>query len=280
MPSTPGRPCARLIASLAVVVAAARCAGVPETPTGPSPVLVRGTSPQVGAPPPAAGLPAPNALGSTRFLAFGDSLTCGVQSSFDADLMFHTTCAGYPTTLDGILENTFLSQDFTVHNHGAPGELASNAVSTGRFLQAVAAERPQGVLLLEGINDLNNGRSIAVTVSALQQMVEAARLYNATVLVATMFQTCVSVSPSGVVRQNAWDKIADFNAAIRAMASGRQNVYVVDLFPVFGNNCGPDGGVGLLGGDGLHPSPSGYGVMASAFATALRDRFPVRGSFQ
>jgi lysophospholipase L1-like esterase len=95
-----------------------------------------------------------------------------------------------------------------------------------------------------------------------------------------MFQTCVSVSPTGVVRQNSADLIVPFNAAIRSMAAGRQNVYVVDLYAVFGNNCGPDGGVGLLGGDGLHPSPNGYSVMASAFSQAIRDRFAVRGSFQ
>jgi lysophospholipase L1-like esterase len=99
-------------------------------------------------------------------------------------------------------------------------------------------------------------------------------------LIATMFQTCVSVSPTGVVRQNSADEIVAFNAAIRSMAAGRQNVYVVDLYPVFGNNCGPNGGVALLGGDGLHPSPDGYTVMASTFAQAIRDRFAVRGSFQ
>jgi lysophospholipase L1-like esterase len=64
------------------------------------------------------------------------------------------------------------------------------------------------------------------------------------------------------------------------MAAGRQNVYVVDLYAVFGNNCGPDGGVNLLGGDGLHPSPNGYSVMTSTFAAAIRDRFAVRGSLQ
>ncbi len=64
------------------------------------------------------------------------------------------------------------------------------------------------------------------------------------------------------------------------MATGRQNVHVVDLYPAFGDNCGPDGGVALLGGDGLHPNPSGYSVIATTFANVLRSVFAVRGSFQ
>ena len=121
---------------------------------------------------------------------------------------------------------------------------------------------------------------IGATVNALSQMIDTARVYNTTVLVATMFQTCVSVSPTGVVRQNSADRIVAFNSAIRSMAAGRQNVYVVDLFAAFGDNCGPDGGVGLLGGDGLHPTASGYSVLASTYANAMASIFQVRGSFE
>jgi lysophospholipase L1-like esterase len=65
------------------------------------------------------------------------------------------------------------------------------------------------------------------------------------------------------------------------MAAGRQNVHVVDLFAAFGTqNCGPDGGIGILGGDGLHPNPSGYSIIATQFAAAVRNVFAVRGSYQ
>jgi lysophospholipase L1-like esterase len=145
----------------------------------------------------------------------------------------------------------------------------------------MAAQRPQALLLLEGINDLNNDQSVAATVGYLQQMVELARLYNTTVFIGTMFQTCVSTSPSGQVRPNAATRINGFNSALRAMAAGRQNVHVVDLFAAFGTqNCGPDGGIGILGGDGLHPNPSGYSIIATQFAAAVRNVFAVRGSYQ
>lgn len=268
---------------LLVVFGAARCGRSPESPTGPSPVLSRGAVPQAGGPPaPSDSLPPLTVLGATRFLAFGDSITCGTPSSFD-EFSFDVLCqesSGYPQLVRGILQNVSPGQTFSVANEGRPGEWAQQAVSSGRFAQVMASLRPQGLLLLQGINDLNNSSGIGATVGALQQMVELARLYNTTVLIGTMFQTCVSTSPSGVVRTNSADRISSFNSAIRAMAAGRQNVYVVNVDTAFGNNCGPDGGVGWLGADGLHPSPSGYTALASTFASAIRDRFAVRGSYQ
>jgi lysophospholipase L1-like esterase len=278
-PTRRWRPATATLALLAL--AACGCAESPALLTAPSSVLSRGAVPQGGTPAPADILPAPNALGATRFLSYGDSITAGVTSSFDGTFLFDPVPgADYPADLDGLLEARFPLQNFTVDNRGQPGEWALQAVSTGRFSQEVAALRPQGVLLLEGINDLNNGQSISGTVAALSQLIDLARLYNGTVLISTMFQTCVSTSPTGVVRQNSADRITGFNAALRTMAAGRQNVHVVDLYAAFGDNCGPDGGVGLLGGDGLHPSDSGYARMAGTFESALRAVFPVRGSFQ
>lgn len=245
-------------------------------------MAARGGVPLGGDPPPRDSLGPINAVGATRFVAYGDSITFGVVSSFDGGLLFDPPPGyAYPGLLDGLLEAAFPSQDFTVANEGLPGEEAAHALSTGRFASVMAARRPQGLLLLEGINDLNNGVSVSAVVASLQQMVDIARVYNSTVLIGAMFQTCESTDPNtGRMRLNSTDKIVAFNAAIRSMVAGRQNVYLVDLYARFGNNCGSNGGTGLLGGDGLHPSPNGYSAMAGAFGAAIRDRFPVRGSFQ
>lgn len=267
--------------ALLLALAVAQCGRSPESLTGPSPVLSKGAVPQAGDPP-AAGdsLGSVNALGATRFMAFGDSITWGQISSFDGSILFdQLPGTEYPVQFDNQLESAFPSQNFTVTNEGVPGEWALQAISSGRFAQRMAAQRPQVLLLLDGINDLNNAQSTTATVAYLQQMVELARLYNTTVFIGTMFQTCVSDN-NGVIRQNAADRIVGFNNAVKAMAAGRQNVYVVDLYTVFGNNCGPNGGIGILGGDGLHPNPSGYSVMATAFANAVRSVFTVRGSYQ
>ncbi len=264
-----------------MAIAAGACAESPSLPTAPSSVLSRGAVPQVGTPAPNVSLPSPGALGATRFMAFGDSITFGTVSSFDGAFLFDAGLAtSYPGQLQSLLTGAFPAQGITVENKGLPGEWAAQAVSSGRFAQQMAAIRPQGLVLLQGVNDLNNAQSIGGTVAALSQMIDIARLYNTTVLVTTMFQTCPSVSPSGVVRQNAADKIVPFNSALVSMATGRLNVYVVDVYAAFGDNCGPDGGVGLLGADGLHPTPTGYSVMAGRFSAAIRDRFAVRGSFQ
>jgi lysophospholipase L1-like esterase len=228
-------------------------------------------------------LPPPTVLGATRFLAFGDSITCGTPSSFD-EFSFDILCqetSGYPQLVRSALRTVSPGQSFTVVNEGRPGEWAQQAIATGRFAQLMASVRPQGLLLLQGVNDLNNGAGVGATVAALQQMVELARLYNTTVLIGTMFQTCVSTNPvTGQIRPNAADRIVSFNAAVRAMAAGRQNVHVVNVDTAFGNNCGPDGGVGWLGADGLHPSPSGYTALAATFTSAIQTVFAVRGSYQ
>lgn len=269
------------VVALAALVAGG-CAGSPVLPTAPSSVLSRGAVPQLGAPTAGDPLPGPTALGATRFMAFGDSITYGTASSFDGAFLFDPVPGTqYPIQLDNLLEAAFATQDFTVTNEGVAGEGAVTAVTSGRFAQTMAAHRPQALLLLEGVNDLNDPEgSITPIVSALSQMIDIARLYNTTVFISTMFQSCVATRPDGTIRENAAERIVPFNAAVRAMATGRQNVYVVDMYGAFGNNCGPNGGVGLLGGDGLHPNPTGYSVMAGTFSNALRSVFTVRGSYQ
>ncbi|MGE0363586.1 MAG: SGNH/GDSL hydrolase family protein, partial [Vicinamibacterales bacterium] len=158
----------RLAGVVLLAVAAAQCGQTPTSPSTSGSVLSRGEAPQSG-PPPTGGdsLGTINALGATNYLAFGDSITWGTTSSFDGGFLFDP-CGGcsYPSQLDNLLEAAFTTQNFTVNNAGNPGEWAQQAVSSGRFQQAVNAQRPQGVLLLEGINDLNNGRSVAAVVAS------------------------------------------------------------------------------------------------------------------
>lgn len=286
----------RVVAAMCLAAVAAGCAGTAESPAGPSPVLTVGPSTQDGAAVPTPDpLPPVSALGATKFLAFGDSITCGTPGAFPMmDIAFDdvncTPPAGspqYPQMARTLLQQASPTQAIVLDNEGRPGEEVRLALS--RFTNLVAARRPQGVLLLEGINDLNNPdiysnttQRIAAVVAGLQQLIDVARVYNATVLVGTMFQTCYSENPyTGRVRENSTALIVPFNNALRAAVAGRQNVHVVDVYAAFGTgNCLPDRGTNYIGEDGLHPSPSGYSRIASTFAQAVRDRFAVRGSFQ
>jgi lysophospholipase L1-like esterase len=214
----------------------------------------------------------PTALGATRFLAFGDSITAGILSSFDGMFLYDGSSQSYPTRLQLGLNSYHSSQTFTVTNRGVAGEWALDG--SRRIQTELTTYRPQALLLLEGINDLNNGRSISSTISELGTILDVASLYEVTVFISTMHQTYESTDPTGNVRDNSNTQITAYNSAVRQVAAGRLNVYVVDMYAAFGTNRS------LVGGDGLHPTEQGYEVMATTFLQAIETAYAVRGSFQ
>src|SRR5262245_11494222 len=155
-------------------------------------------------------IPTPNqALGATRLLAFGDSITSGTISSFDGVFLSNVP-GSYPSVLTAWLNQTHAPQSFVVLNEGSPGETARNGID--RLPGVLNMHRPQVLLLLEGINDMNiNNASPAQVASNIQNMVQIARLYNCTVLVATMPQTYPSTYPDGSERSQSAEKIVPLN---------------------------------------------------------------------
>lgn len=227
---------------------------------------------------PAAIQPQPQAIGATRFLAFGDSITAGVQSSFDGMFLFDDLPGSYPSRLLPRLQAAYPAQGFSLFNEGRPGEWASDGERRLRTVLDTRAgpsvpvgNRSQALLVLEGINDMNNGVSATRAAASLAQLVQIGRLYNLTVLVATMPQTYTNTANGS---SNSQDKIVSFNTELIRLVGGLQNVRVVDLYAAFGSNRS------LIGGDGLHPTPEGYEVMATRFYDAARAQFPVRGGLQ
>ncbi len=214
----------------------------------------------------------PQALGATRFLAFGDSITYGTLSSFDGSFLINDEVGSYPRLLKGLLDANHTPAPFTVFNAGLPGERARQGVD--RMPGVLTAQRPQVVLLLEGINDMTFGDSAGQAAGNVEYMVQIARLFNCTVLVATMPQTYASIYPDGSERGQAAEKVVPFNNELRRLLSGRQNVHIVDVYAAFGSDRS------LMGNDGLHPTAAGYQRMAQTFHTRIREIFPVRGSLQ
>lgn len=247
------------------------------TPTSPStetPAVVLGTASQETPSVPASLIPTPpQALGATRFVAFGDSITAGALSEFDGGFIIGDVANAYPTVLLSMLRQYNAPQSFTVINQGVPGETAR--VGIDRLPGVLSTHRPQVVMLLEGINDLNFDVPVNQVASNVQYLVQTARLFNCTVLVATMPQTYYSVDPNtGRVRYNSTEKIVPFNTEVRRLVSGLQNVHIVDIYSAFGSDRS------LMGGDGLHPSPAGYQRMAQVYHQRISQVFPVRGSLQ
>jgi lysophospholipase L1-like esterase len=255
-----------------LIAASSGCSQSPTAPTavpsGPTVGLIPQTPPPV---PPRTHTGPLTAVGATRFVAFGDSITYGTLSSFDGIFLFDVPTHSYPARLHLGLTAYHSPQVFSVANRGVPGEGALEG--TFRIQSVLQADRPQVMLLLEGINDLNAGRSVGATIAALDTILDYAKLYNVTVLVATMFQTYEVDGPSGQ-RTNAASQVPAFNNGVRQLATGRQNVFLVDIHAAFGSNRS------LVGGDGLHPTQEGYEVMASTFLAAIEAALPVRGSFQ
>jgi lysophospholipase L1-like esterase len=268
------------LAVASVLLVSAACSQSPTAPTAlPGAAAVAGgaQTPTYG---PADIQPQPQAIGATRFLAFGDSITAGVQSSFDGLFLFDDLPGSYPSRLLPRLQGAYPAQgaSFSLINEGVPGEWASDgerrlrAVLDSRAGPSVpVGNRTQALLVLEGINDMNNGVSATRAAASLAQLVQIGRLYNLTVLVATMPQTYTNTGNGG---SNSQDKIVPFNAELIRLVGGLQNVRVVDLYAAFGSNRS------LMGGDGLHPTPEGYEVMAARFYDAARAQFPVRGGLQ
>ena len=257
----------------AVISAGAACTSTPTSPSraaqAPTIANISQEPPPV---PPRLTVTPPAALGATRFLAFGDSITFGYGSSSDGAFVFDHSGHSYPVRLRLALNQYHAPQVFSVVSDGVPGEWALDGAR--RIQASITTHRPQALLLLEGINDLGSGQSISQAASSVGRIIDVARLNNVTVLVATMPQTYVVTLSTGEVRDNAAELVPGFNTEIRRLATGRQNIYLVDLERAFGTNRA------LMSGDGLHPSESGYEVIATTFHTAIEAIFPVRGSFQ
>jgi lysophospholipase L1-like esterase len=277
-----------VVASACVVSACSTTPTGPSSTTTPGPIIsqgpLAGLYPQGSPPvPPRIAGPMPSALGATRFVAFGDSLTAGTMSSYDGSFVFDAPDWAYSVRLKLALD-TYHRGDpaqpprtYTVINEGVPGEWASGSLGGESRIQGVITQhRPQGLLLLEGINDLANERSITETVDALRRIIDRARASNVTVLIATMPQTYETCPPpvGTPCRDNARQLVPGFNQALRTMASGRQNVYIVDLYAAFGTDHA------YMGNDGLHPTEQGYELMASQFLARIETVFGIRSSFQ
>jgi lysophospholipase L1-like esterase len=277
------RRLALLVSAAAAAFLSVSCAQSPTSPTATTSGLTVGGAAQETPSLPASIIPTPpRAVAATRFVAFGDSITCGQPSVvFDSLTILDCQYTGYPERLRSMLNAYNPGQQFFVTKRGLPGERASQGEQrlTTELTELAGPSvpvslRPQVLLLLEGINDMIGGVSPTRAASSVAQMVQIAKLFNLTVLVATMPQTYYTVAPDGRIRDNAHTQITIFNTEIRRLAG--QNVHIVDLYAAFGTNAYQT----LMGDDGLHPTSAGYDVIAQRFHAAILETFPVRGSVQ
>lgn len=243
---------------LFLCLAIAGCARDSSHPTGPS----QATSSAVAV------TTAPR-LSRTSFLAFGDSLTSGEVTAPSTGVLFPSAglvvlpSAAYPTQLYHLLTDRYRDQaeTITVLNAGLGGEQADQGVA--RLSSACADAQPEAVLLLEGVNGINEGTDPIIR--ALTAMVDEAESSGRRVFIATLVPTI-----EGRQRSQSILRVEELNARIARLASA-EGAVLVDLY----KGMLPEAQT-LIGVDGLHPTEAGYKRMAELFFEAIRADLEVR----
>ena len=125
--------------------------------------------------------------------------------------------------------------------------------------------RPRAIVLYEGDNDLEEGKSPARVAGEVAEFLQRVRVALPLARV-----VCLSVKPSPA-RWRLVDKVRETNALLEAVVSRDTMATFVDVFtPMLGANGRPR--PELFGPDSLHMTPAGYAVWRSALAPALPRR--------
>lgn len=201
-------------------------------------------------------------LTRTKFLAFGDSITAGVVRL--VPLLMLGLPDAYPAKVEQMLRTRYPSQDILVANYGQGGETASEGVA--RLPGVLAAEQPEVLLLLEGVNNISRTSTLSIA-NNLRTMVSMARANNVDVIIATLTPVGPPYTNS---RPTAADNVRNVNERIAIIAAEFGLGEPVDLYGLF------QADMSLLGSDGLHPTADGYTRIAEAFTDAIVRRYDQR----
>jgi lysophospholipase L1-like esterase len=207
--------------------------------------------------------PAPRLVG-TRILAFGDSITWGIDS---LPIPASAPAFAYPEQLRQRLAARYRMQTIEMINVGEPGEQAQDG-GIRRFRSVLLQHRPDIVILMEGTNDLLSGQiGVERGVEALRDMTREAKFQGVRILLSTIIPQ--RMDGFRQPNRNAFAiLVPPFNDGVRAIASA-ENVPLVDMFTVF------EADMSLIGIDDVHPTVRGFDVMAETFFDAVRMHFEV-----
>lgn len=200
-------------------------------------------------------------------VAFGDSITDGVGSTYDGNDRWPNDLARrlldqsqYPKmgVVDaGISGNRVVSDDFD----GLPGTGTGGISAVSRLQRDVlAVPGARTVIVFEGINDIKSGTSADAVISGLEQIAAACHAAGLRVLAGTItpFQGYSAYTAAyeaarqdvnSFIRANAggvFDGVIDFDAVVRDPADPAA------MLPAYDS------------GDHLHPGAAGYHAMADA----------------
>lgn len=194
----------------------------------------------------------PPKLALTSFVAFGNSITEGKNA-------FGQIPNHYVAVLRTMLVARYTAQVVTMLNRGLGGE--SVVYGSDRIETVLDADRPEAVLVEEGVNDLQPGDplKVDVVIEALADIVHKAKARGVRVFLATLIP-----GRAGQSRSGAELLIPPTNDKIRQLAAS-EGVTLVDLYQGFGGSPDP-----YIDVDGLHPNEAGHRKIAEIFFDAIR----------
>ena len=196
-----------------------------------------------------------NMDGRIKMLCFGDSITRGVGDGPSAESL-PPAPAGYPARLQPLLApETMLPLD--VIDDGRAGERTPSGVP--RLKRGLEINHPDYTILLEGTNDVEDGHT-QDALENIQRMIDAVFADGGMPLLGTITPSCCNHK-----NQLPQGAILAYNDQLRAVALNN-SIPLIDFYAAFAN--GPeasyDSTLGLIHiPEGLHPTPTGYDVMAA-----------------
>ena len=226
-----------LFVVIAATLFAGACAHVDTAP-------VADTSVWPGPVPPPPPPPKPR-IQFTKYLAFGDSLTEGFLKGLDAQAYIPNILngdvdprtpgptTGFPYKLLGLLPTRYVEQTFVMFDAGWAGRRAEREVIEDRINAVLnyLPDKPEVMLLMEGVNDLNEGDTIPHTIGYLQTLKNEAQSRGMKVLVLTLPPETCCKGPGN-------STVVAFNEAIKTQFGAE----VIDIYPaVTPSMVGPDG---------------------------------------
>ena len=155
--------------------------------------------------------------------------------------------------------------DWRVLNRGVNGERSDQIAA--RFDRDVLAERPDAVIIIAGVNDVYQGRSVATVTSVLRDLYDRAARAGIPVVAG-------SIVPYNTASPAACQAMRAINAWIEAEADRDLNLTYVNTRAAAASANDPDRLASSP--DDLHPDIDGYRRMARVLAPALAGRLDKR----
>jgi len=221
----------------------------------------------------------PPKLSATNFVAFGDSITWGENgqnSSAQGFPRLHPAVQfpiseTYPEVLKQQLAARYTTQSIVVDNAGQSGESVTDSGTRSRFSQTIAGGRYQVVLIMEGVNDLEqrDSRVYPAIIAGLRQMILDAKSRQMQVFLATIPPENQSAP---CCRNLSWSLVAPLDDQIRGLAS-EQSVPLVDVYAALNADINT-----YIGPDGLHPTTAGYAKIADTFFAAIEQTLEIKST--